>query len=89
MDGYLTCGKAKSIYQGGSKYSLQCFQGDHEDEYTLKKDGKVLLFQNGVMKMSWEEDEDGDQIGDFTRYKHGRVSFVQSFDDTLDQHDFC
>ena len=88
MDGYLTCGKAKSIYQGGSKYSLQCFQGDHEDEYTLKKDGKVLLFQNGVMEMSWQEDEDGNQIGDFTRYMHGCVSFIESFDDILDQHDF-
>lgn len=47
----------------------------------MKKDGKVCLYQNGVIKMVFEENEDGAQIGDFTYYENGRVAFVQSYDD--------
>ena len=89
MDGYTPYGSAKFVYKGSSVYSLQCFEGEHEDEYTLKKDNKVYLFQNGIMKMAWEEDEDGTLIGDFTRFENGRVAFIQAFDNILDQEDFC
>ena len=36
LNGYITLGKPRNITLGGSSYSLQCFQGEHEDEYTLK-----------------------------------------------------
>ena len=89
MDGYVTDGEPKEINVNGSKYKIQCFQRDHEDEYVLKKDRKVCLFQNGVLKMFYEEEEeDGAQVGEFTRFENGRVAFVQSFDDLLDNRNF-
>ena len=88
LDGYITDGEPKEIIINGSKYKIQCFQGDHEDEYVLKKDRKVCLFQNGVLKMIYEEEEDGAQVGEFTRFENGRVAFVQSFDDLLDNRNF-
>ena len=88
LDGYITDGAPKEIIINGSKYKIQCFQGDHEDEYVLKKDRKVCLFQNGVLKMIYEEDVDGAQVGEFTRFENGRVAFVQSFDDLLDNLNF-
>ena len=89
LDGYVTLGEPKEIEINGSKYLIQCFQGDHEDEYVLKKDRKVCLFQNGVLKMFYEEEEeDGAQVGEFTRFENGCVAFVQSFDDLLDNRNF-
>ena len=90
MDGYVTDGEPKEITVNGSKYKIQCFQGDHEDEYVLKKDRKVCLFQNGVLKMFYEEEEeaDGAQVGEFTRFENGCVAFVQLFDDLLDNRNF-
>ena len=58
LDGYITLGEAKEITIGGCKYSLQYYQGDHEDEYTLTRAGKVCLFQNGILKMYYEVDAD-------------------------------
>ena len=88
LDGYITRGEPKNITIGGCTYILQCFQGAHEDEYTLKTDNKVCLFQNGILKMSYTEDNEQGQIGDFTCFEHGRVAFVQSFDDILDNRNF-
>ena len=45
LDDYITLGEPRNITVAGSSYSIQCFQGEHEDEYTLKKDGGVLLVQ--------------------------------------------
>ena len=87
LDGYITLNNPKNITISGSNYSLQCYQGDHEDEYLLMKDRRVCLFQNGVMKMCYEIDKEGNQIGDFTRFENGRVAFVQSFDDIMDNRD--
>ena len=72
----------------GSNYSLQYYQGEHEDDYSLKKNGRVCLFHNGILKMTYEVDEEDSGIGDFTRFENGRVAFVQSFDDILDKHNF-
>ena len=88
LDGYITVGEAKKITLGSSSYSLQYYQDDHEDEYVLKKDGKVCLFRNGVLEMVYEENKDEGPIGDFTRFENGCVAFVQSFDDILDNHNF-
>ena len=38
--------------------------------------------------MVYETDNSGAQTGSFTQFTNGRVSFVQSFDDILDQHSF-
>ena len=38
--------------------------------------------------MFYEEDADGAQVGEFTRFEKGRVAFVQSFDDLLDNRNF-
>ena len=88
LDGYVSFGEPKEIIVNGSKFKIQCFQGDHEDEYVLKKDRKVCLFQNGILKMFYEEEADGAQVGEFTRFENGCVAFVQSFDDLLDNRNF-
>ena len=72
----------------GSNYSLQYYQGEHEDDYSLKRDGRVCIFHNGILKMTYEVDEEDSGIGDFTRFENGRVAFVQPFDDILDKHNF-
>ena len=38
--------------------------------------------------MAYQVDEDGMQVGDFTRFENGRVQFVQSFEDILNRRDF-
>ena len=88
LDGYLTLGEQKEIKIGGCNYILKRYQGDHEDEYTLKKDNKVCLSKNGILKMIYEEGEKEVPIGEFTRFEKGCVAFVQSYDDIYDQHDF-
>ena len=72
----------------GCSYVLKRYQGEHEDDYSLKKDNKVCLFENGILKMIFEVGEEGAQIGEFTHFENGCVAFVQSFDDTLDQRNF-
>ena len=88
LDGYVTLGKPKEITMDGCTYILQCYQGNHADEYTMKKGRTVHLFQNGILKMAFEEDNGGYQIGEFTRFENGCAAFVQSFDEILDQHNF-
>ena len=85
LDGYITLGIPENISKEGSNYTLQCFQGEHEDEYIVKKDGNVCLFHNGVLQMYYQEEDDEAQIGDFTQFENGRVAFVQSFDDIWDR----
>ena len=88
MDGYITLGKPKEMTLNDCTYILQCYQGNHADEYTMKKGRKVHLFKNGVLKMAYEEDDGGVQIGEFTYFENGCAAFVQSFDEILDQHNF-
>ena len=38
--------------------------------------------------MFYEEETDGAQVGEFTRFENGCVAFVQSFDDLLDNRNF-
>ena len=85
LDGYITLGIPENISKEGSNYTLQCFQGEHADEYIVKKDGNVCLFHNGVLQMYYQEEDDEAQIGDFTQFENGRVAFVQSFDDIWDR----
>ena len=77
LDGYLTLGEPKKMTIGGCTYILQCYQGEHKDDYTLKKNNKVCLFKNGVLKMIYEVGEEEAPIGEFTRFNNGCVAFVQ------------
>ena len=88
LDGYLTLGEPKEMTFGGCNYILKRYQGEHADEYTLKKDNKVCLFKNGILKMIFEADEMEAPIGEFTHFNNGCVAFVQSFDDILDNRNF-
>ena len=81
LDGYITVVEAENITLGSNSYSIEYFQGEHEDEHLLKKYGKVCLFKYGIPKMVYEENKDEAQIGVFTPFEKGRASFVQSFND--------
>ena len=88
LDDYYTYGNPIDISHGNTKYSMQYYQGKRENDYTLRKDNKVCLFHNGVLKMVYQVDEKGGQVGDFTQFENGRVQFVQSFDDIMDRRNF-
>ena len=88
LDGYITLGEQKKMRIKGCYYVLNRYQGDHADEYTLMKDNKVCLFENGILKMIYKKGDENAPIGEFTRFEKGRVAFVQSFDDIYDQHNF-
>ena len=76
LDGYIALGEPKEMTIGGCSYILNGYQGNHEDEYALKKDNKVCLFKNGILKMIFEVGEEEVQIGEFTRFNNGRVSLL-------------
>ena len=84
MDGYITYRSPTNYKIGDAIYTVQYFQGDHADEYTLKNKNKVCLYYNGILKMVYQENQYGCQTGDFTRFDNGHVAFVQSFDEILD-----
>ena len=88
LDGYITLGEPKEMTIGCCNYILNRYQDEHADEYTLKKDNKVCLFENGILKMIFEADEKETPIGEFTRFNNGCVAFVQSFDDIYDNRNF-
>ena len=76
LDGYITLGEPKEMTIRGCNYILNRYQDDHEDEYLLKKDNKVSLFKNGILKMVYEVGEEEAPIGEFTRFENGCVAFV-------------
>lgn len=88
LDDYYTYGDPIDVSHGNTKYCMQYYQGKYENDYTLRKDNKVCLFHNGVVKMAFQVDEKGGQVGDFTQFENGRVQFVQSFDDIMDRRNF-
>ena len=88
LDGYISYDKAMEIKRDDVKYSFVYFQMKQKDDYLIKKDHVVSLFHNGILKMNYMEDDEGAQVGDFTVFENGRVSFVQSFDEILDQRNF-
>ena len=57
VGGYLTFGEPKEMTIGGCNDAIKRYQGDHEDEYSLKKYRKVCIFQNGILKIIYEEGE--------------------------------
>ena len=63
LDCYITIGEPKKMTIEGCNYILKRYQGEHADEYTLKKDNKVCLFKNGILKMIYEVGEEEAFIG--------------------------
>lgn len=71
------------MHYGGIEYDLQYFQTDHSKEYILRSSsGMTRLFKNGVLKLSWKE-ENGRRVGNFTSYDKGRVMFMENWDNLL------
>ena len=86
MGGYATRGQLETLIRDGVKYTVQRFQGKHENEFLLRSPyGYVLLYENNVLKQYWKENEKGMKSEDFVRYKNGRVDFIQRFEYILEQ----
>ena len=87
LDGYVTHGEPTIVMKDGMQYSVQYYQGEHKNEFTMRSPlGHVFLYENNVLKQQWNEIENEKKwVGEFVRYKNGRVDFVQRFQDILEQ----
>ena len=89
MDRYITLGEQEALIRNGVKYTVQRYQGEHENEYLLCAPyGVNYLYENNVLKQQWQENEKGIKSEEFIAYKNGRVDFRQRFEDILEQQDF-
>ena len=85
---YVTLGHPESNVKNGIQYTVQRYQGEHENEFVLRSPtGDVYLYENNVLKQQWKENEKGVKSDEFIAYKNGRVDFCQRFEDILDQRD--
>ena len=90
MDRYITLGEPEALIRNGVQYTVQRYQGEHENEYLLCAPyGVNYLYENNVLKQQWQENEKGIKSEEFIAYKNGRVDFRQRFEDILEQQDFC
>ena len=88
LDCYITCGELETINRNEIQYTLQRYQGNHENEFLLRSEtGDMFLYENNVLKQQWQENEKGVKSGEFIVYKNGRVDFQQQFADILEQTD--
>ena len=86
LDRYVTLGNPETYVKNGIRYTIQRYQGEHKNEFTLRSEtGDVYLFENNVLKQEWKEDKDGKKSEEFIRYKNGRADFSQRFQDILEQ----
>ena len=73
----------------GVDFSVQYYRGKHENEYVIKNEkGDCCLYRNGLLKMIWKEDDDGNRMGEFVSFDKGLLSFVQSFDNLLNGNEW-
>ena len=78
LSGYITCGDPILREVDGKHYSVQYYQGKHENEYTIMEmrdgiaDGKAQLFQYGILKLAWTMKQ-GKRSGILTIYNEGKV----------------
>ena len=86
LSGYVQCGDPVIRTFNGKTYSVQEYQGTHQNEYVVMElqngnipNGPAQLFKNGVMKMSWNMKE-GEQDGVITTYKNGVADKVIAWD---------
>ena len=71
----------------GIEYSIQYYQKKHKNEYVIRNGlGDCSLYENGLLKMIWKEDGDGNRMGEFVSFDKGRISFIQSFDNLLNEN---
>ena len=88
LDGYISSGKPMVVTKNNIQYTVQRYQGEHENEFVLRSPtGDVYLYENNVLKQQWKENEKGVKSDEFIAYKNGRVDFCQRFEDILDQRD--
>ena len=86
LGGYATRGQPETLIRDGVKYTVQRFQGKHENEFLLRSPyGDVLLYENNVLKQYWKENNKGMKSEDFVRFKNGRADFSQRFEYILEQ----
>ena len=88
LDGYITSGNEKKLIKDGVQYSLQLFQGEHQNEYTLRSPaGDVFLYEDSVLKRHWKKNDQLVCSKLVTTYTRGRIDFCQRFQDILNQAD--
>ena len=81
LSGYVTFGAPETQIYNGKTYEIQRYQGEHENEYTVKEvgndveTGKWQLFKDGMLVRSWEKIK-GQLVGNITLYKDGVVDRV-------------
>ena len=80
LDGYITLANPKVFKdENGIECSIQYYQKKHKNEYVIKsKKGDCCLYKNGLLKMIWKEDDDGNRMGEFVGSK-GVTSGVRVF----------
>lgn len=90
LDGYITLANPKVFKdENGMEYSIQYYQKKHKNEYVIKsKKGDCCLYKNGLLKMIWKEDVDGNRMGEFVSFDKGRISFIQNFDNLLNGNEW-
>ena len=78
LSGYIAYGDPILREIDGKNYSVQYYQGKHENEYTIMEmkdgiaDGKAQLFQYGILKLAWTMKQ-GKRSGVLTIYNEGKV----------------
>ena len=90
LDGYITLDKPRVFNnENGIKCSIQYYQKKHKNEYVIKSGlGDCCLYKNGLLKMIWKEDVDGNRMGEFVSFDKGRISFIQNFDNLLNGNEW-
>ena len=89
MDRYATLGDPETLVKNSVRYTVQRYQGEHENEFLLRSEtGDMFLYENNVLKQQWQENGKGVKSDEFIAYKNGRVDFRQRFEDILEQRDF-
>ena len=89
LSGYLTYGKPVLQRRNNKEYSIQKYQGEHENEYTVMEmengvpNGLAQLFKKGIIQMSWIM-KNGVRYGSVTIYKNGVVERVTTWDSLND-----
>ena len=87
MDGYVSKGKPIFKRYQGKRYSIQQYQGEHGDEFSVMEidgngveNGIAQLFKKGVIQMFWNM-KNGKREGVLTLYKKGLVDRLIRWDD--------
>ena len=50
LNGFVTLGNSQGVTIRDCNYSQQCYQGDNEDMYRLKEEGKVYSIQDVILQ---------------------------------------